>query len=173
MSITYNLFFSESECKNLLPISTNIDITQLRTIMLQVQIQYATPLVCQALYDEIYIQIATNTVTLLNQALLDQIKPMLSWYTLYEFYPFCWSKMREQSVVKQNTPYGDPVGLKDLTYLRGNAKDFADRLSLEFQKWINFNKASYPLYSDCCNSCKCNPCSCNDFMKTTWDFIIS
>lgn len=169
----YNLFISEIEVKNTVPMSTNIDIKQLRTIILQTQIQYITPLICQALYDELSTQIETNTVTVLNQALLDHIKPMLAWFTYYEFLPFNWAKMREQSEVLQNTQFGTPVSQNDLVYIRGNALDFANRLMIEFQRWLNKNKADYPLYSNCCDVCKCNPCGCNsDETKLTTPWFV-
>lgn len=164
----YILFISESELKSTVPISTNTTITSpLRQIMYQAQIQYVRPIICIALYDELILQIETNTVSGLNQALLDQMKPMLAWRILYEFYPFSWEKVREQSVVQQVGTTANPVGIEDLTYLRGNAKNFADRSEIEFVRWLNLNKLDYPLYKcPCPETCSCVECgnlcgSCN------------
>jgi len=166
--MNYVLFISESELKNTVPISTNVTITSpLRQIMYQAQLQYIRPIICIALYEELILQIETNTVTVLNQALLDEMKPMLAWRILYEFYPFAWEKVREQSVVQQIGNTANPISGEDLTYLRGNAKNFADRSEVEFVRWLNLNKLDYPLYKcPCPETCSCIDCgnlcgSCN------------
>jgi len=162
--MNYVLFISETELKNTVPISTNVTITSpLRQIMYQAQLQYIRPIICTALYDELILQIETSTVSLLNQVLLDQLKPMLAWRILYEFLPFSWERTREQSVVQQTGQTAVPVSISDLTYLRGNAKNFADRLQIEFEKWLNKNRIDYPLYSCGCDSgcSQCGELQCN------------
>ncbi len=149
------LFIKESELKDIIPISKNNTITSpLKQSILDAQVFFIKPILCDALYNELSSQIIAGTVSADNLILLDYIKPCLSYYTLYQFLPFTWAKVREQGVVNQTGETASTITRNDLDYLREQAKSSAINYEYNLVKYLKNNSTLYPLYKCDCD-CDC------------------
>jgi len=162
MNLT-DLFITDADFYEVVPVSKNTDVTaSILQMILQSQENYILPIICYDMYDELQLEINTNTVTADNLTLLSYIKQPLAWFTLYEAYPFIWSKAREMGVVKQKNDSVEAVELSDITYLRGQAYKNAQKGIEKLTRYICNNRALYPLIKVItCNSCGVCSTSCN------------
>lgn len=167
MNLT-DLFITEADFYEVVPVSKNTDSTaSILQMILQAQDNFILPIICYDMYNELQEQINTNTLTADNIILLSYIKQPLSWFTLYDLYPFMWTKAREMGVVHQKNDSVDAVGLTDVTYLRGLSYSNAEKGIEKLVKYICDNKSLYPLITVInCNNCgQCsiscgNGCNC-------------
>lgn len=163
MNLT-DLFITDADFYSVAPVSQNTDVTaSILQMILQSQENYILPIICNDMYDELQLQINTNTLTVDNIDLLSYIKSPLAWFTLYEAYPFIWAKAREMGVVKQKNDSVEAVDLTDVTYLRGQAYKNAKKGVERLVNYICNNKALYPLIKVIsCNSCGTCSTGCNN-----------
>ena len=152
------LFINEQQLKDISPISTNVTISSpTRQMILDGQRKYIYPIICQDQYEELQLQIETNTVTPANQLLLTNIKFCLAYYALYMALPFYKLRVREQGVLNQTGDNGTNADLEELKYLRQQITQSAEIWEINLRQFIEDNSVDYPLiYSCSCN--KCQPC---------------
>lgn len=152
------LFMNEQTLKDIAPISTNVTITSpTKQMILDAQRKYIYPIICQDQYEQLQLEIETNTVTATNLALLTNIKFCLAYYTLYMALPFYKIRVREQGPVNQNGDNGTNADLEELKYIRQQVTQSAEIWQINLQQFIEDNSADYPLISSCGCS-KCQPC---------------
>jgi hypothetical protein len=140
------LLISESELKNLTPISKNVDIT---TYLLQsittAQLLYIKPLICKDIWTELQVQaldFVNNQIplTALYQELLDQIKPCLAYYTLYQMLPFIHVKIREIGLIVQTSENSIPADKSDMQSLYQSSLQSAEAFQILLLTWYNENE---------------------------------
>lgn len=152
------LFINEQQLKDITPISTNVTITSpSRQMILDAQRKYIYPIICQDQYEELQLQIETNTVTPENLLLLTNIKFCLAYYTLYMALPFYKLRVREMAVGNQTGDNQVAADLEELKYIRQQVTQSAEIWQINLQQFIEDNSADYPLISSCGCS-KCQPC---------------
>jgi len=152
------LFINEQQLKDIAPISTNVTITSpTKQMILDAQRKYIYPVICQDQYEELQLQIETNTITPANQLLLTNIKFCLAYYTLYMALPFYKIRVREQGPVNQNGDNGINADLEELKYIRQQVTMSAEIWQMSLQQFIEDNSVDYPLISNC-GCTKCKPC---------------
>lgn len=154
------LFINEQQLKDIAPVSTNVTITSpTKQMILDAQRKYIYPIICKDLYEQLQLEIETNIVTIVNQALLTNIKFCLAYYTLYIALPFYKIRIREAGPVNQTGDNGINADLEELKYIRQQVTMSAEIWQINLQNFIQDNIADYPLIANC--SCiECNP-NCN------------
>lgn len=124
------LFTDENYLKNYTPISQNLKWTvPLESALREAQIKYIRPALCTDLYDELELQIANNTLTPANQALLDNyLRPALAYFTVYTLVPMAVFKLRDAGLVQQagGNNFNQTSAIKDIEYFRNFALESAN-----------------------------------------------
>jgi len=153
------LFINEQQLKDIAPISTNVTITSpTKQMILDGQRKYIYPIICQDMYEQLQLEIETNTVTVVNQTLLTNIKYCLAYYTLYMALPFYKIRVREQGPGNQTGDNMINADLEEFKYLRQQVTQSAEIWEINLRNFIEDNKVDYPLIESC-GCAKCKPCS--------------
>jgi hypothetical protein len=152
------LFINEQQLKDIAPISTNVTITSpTKQMILDAQRKYIYPIICQDMYEQLQLEIETNTVTAANLALLTNIKYCLAYYALYMALPFYKLRVREQGPGNQTGDNMVNADLEEFKYLRQQITQSAEIWQINLQNFIEDNSVDYPLISSC-GCAKCKPC---------------
>ena len=146
------------------PIGKNYDYSE---IMLYVPVAteiWIRPLIGNDLLDEIEEQVASNTVSEENAALLTEGKlwQYLCYATCYEGLPFLWANISEVGITLGKSDNSDSITLKDLTYIQQHLRNQVEVLKDSVKRYICEHAAYYPK-ADLC-SCNCDGC-CNHVAK--------
>ena len=140
------------------PIGKNYDYSE---IMLYVPVAteiWIRPLIGNDLLDEIEEQVASNTVSEENAALLTEGKlwQYLCYATCYEGLPFLWTNISEVGITLGHSDNSDSITLKDLTYIQQHLRNQVEVLKDSVKRYICEHAAYYPK-ADLC-SCNCDGC---------------
>ena len=140
------------------PIGKNYDYSE---IMLYVPVAteiWIRPLIGNDLLDEIEEQVASNTVSEENAALLTDGKlwQYLCYATCYEGLPFLWTNISEVGITLGHSDNSDSITLKDLTYIQQHLRNQVEVLKDSVKRYICEHAAYYPK-ADLC-SCNCDGC---------------
>lgn len=140
------------------PIGKNYDYSE---IMLYVPVAteiWIRPLIGNDLLDEIEEQVANNTVSDENAALLTEGKlwQYLCYSTCYEGLPFLWTNISEVGITLGKSDNSDSITLKDLTYIQQHLRNQVEVLKDSVKRYICEHAAYYPK-ADLC-SCNCDGC---------------
>lgn len=140
------------------PIGKNYDYSE---IMLYVPVAteiWIRPLIGNDLLDEIEEQVANNTVSEENAALLTDGKlwQYLCYATCYEGLPFLWTNISEVGITLGHSDNSDSITLKDLTYIQQHLRNQVEVLKDSVKRYICEHAGYYPK-ADLC-SCNCDGC---------------
>lgn len=143
------------------PIGKNYDYSE---IMLYVPVAteiWLRPLIGSDLLDEIEKQVASNTVSEENAALLTEGKlwQYLCYATCYEGLPFLWTNISEVGITLGKSDNSDSITLKDLTYIQQHLRNQVEVLKDSVKRYICEHSASFPLADVC--ACECSCCGNN------------
>lgn len=114
-----------------------------------------------SLLNELSTQFDANTLTTLNNTLLDGgsytydentyffsgLKDCIAYFTWARFIKTDAFKFTATGIVKKNDTLSEPASNKDLQMLSGDALSSADALKLDVIDYLNRNKVSYPLWN--------------------------
>lgn len=143
------LFISEETLKTQSLINMNVDNKLLTSPIKLSQVKYILPVLGTALYEEIQTQISANTVTSLNQTLLNYyIQPALIYYSAGEALPFIHLQFRNGGVNKLIGETIQPADIKEINMLVSSLMDSAQYHAQRMIGYLKQNKASYPLYTN-------------------------
>jgi hypothetical protein len=142
------LIISENYLKEYSIINNNADMKVITPTIQLVQDIYIHPILGSDLYDEIITQINSNTVTSLNQTLLDSyVIPCMLWYVLCECTPVFKYRYMNKGVMVKNSENSTPADLNEIQFLmdkwKNNAEVYAERIT----KYLRKNASSYPEYT--------------------------
>jgi hypothetical protein len=99
-------------------------------------------------YNEIQTQIADNTLTVVNEALVrDYIQPALSKWTEYESVPLLTFSMTNKSLLVRKDDNSDRSSLEELKYFRNSIRDNAEWLLKRLNRELTVNLTLYPTYA--------------------------
>lgn len=150
------LLVDQNDFKNYSNISQNIDTQQLRSSMLTSQMVQIQPCLGVDLYSELMTQKSTNTLTPLNNTLLEYIAPTIVYYTLYDILPTFYARMENKGISTNNETTQSSVDINMIKYLRGEHQIKGDQFKTRLIQYLEDNKSSYPLYISTTN------CGCDD-----------
>lgn len=144
---TINIMMGETYLKQASIINDNADMKVITPTIEDVQRLYIEDLLGTQLYNSILSQIAANTVTSLNQTLLDNyILPCMKFYVLCECTPaFKWRYMNKGVMVK-NSENSSPADTQEVLYLMDKWKNNAEKLAQKCTAYLVSKSATYPLY---------------------------
>lgn len=120
------------------------------------QKMYITPILGQALVEELQTQIkeasvvpapSTNPITPDNQALIMALAPALSFWAVYQGLPFHWAAIVNKGVTLRESENSGAVGINDIAQLRRWLRDDAQRLSSDLAKYLCSCKAKYTTWA--------------------------
>lgn len=144
---TINLMMGETYLKQASIINDNADMKVITPTIEDVQVLYIEDLLGTLLYNEILSQIGSNTVSALNQTLLNSyVLPCMKYYVLCECTPaFKWRYMNKGVMVK-SSENSQPADTQEILYLMDKWKNNAEKLAQRVTNYLCSESASYPLY---------------------------
>lgn len=128
-------------------INDNTDMKIITPTIILVQDKYLEPILGTPLFKEVKDQIQNNTLTSLNQTLLDDyiLKAMI-WYTLHESTPAFKYRYMNKGVMVKNSDNSSAADLDEIKFLmdkwRKNAEYYSERITM----YLKANMNLYPLY---------------------------
>lgn len=123
--------------------SNKVDI---RTQVLQ--LNYIEPILGEDLFDELLEQVEANTLTALNEALIEEIKPALSWLVYSDLVIYLNVSSTASGMVKS---VGESFTLADKEELASISKTAFGHWQTYERRLLRFlekNKTDYPLWDD-------------------------
>jgi hypothetical protein len=143
------LFISEKYYRENSLINENVDSKYLTSTILFAQESNIMRILGTALYNELQSQIATNTVTTLNETLLDEyIAPCLVEYVTAELIPHLNYKYTNKNVSTKNSEYSNAVSLSEIKYLEEKHRNRAEYYAERITRYLMQNANLYPLYNN-------------------------
>lgn len=143
------LIITEHQFKTYTPVSSNLQISSpLTPIILDAQIRYIKPILCDDVYDALQ-ALLPNVVDVNYLALMDKITPCLAQYALYVGIPYFSVKIREVGVVQQTGDRTSQLDISWITYMRADALSSAEMYAIELKKYLLDNKSLFPVCDDC------------------------
>lgn len=149
----YNvLMISEQTLKNNSPITENVDTSELRFSIQMAQNIFVLETLGQNLYNKMLELIQTNDIELSGnthyKVLLKQyITPMLTQYAYYLALDNFFIKFVNIGLQQFRSEQSNPITIKELTYLKNNAKDNAQFLDNLMRRYLVFNTWMFPEYT--------------------------
>ena len=149
----YNvLLISEDKLKSNTPINENVDTQELRFSIQQAQQIFIQESLGTNLYEYILLLVSTGDIELIGkihykELLNNFIQPTLISYSYYLALDNFYLKFVNVGLQQMRSEQGSPVGIKDLMYLKNNARDnsqFNDNL---LRRHLVFNNSLYPQYT--------------------------
>ncbi len=141
------LLISETKLKSFSSIHQNVDSALLANNIKIAQDLHLQNLIGTKFINELYNQVKTNTLTLVNKNLIDEwIAPYLVHAAVFESTPDILFRMMNKSIVVGDTEQGKAISVKEMAYLRDIYQSrfnfYAQRLQDELRNKPNL----YPLY---------------------------
>jgi len=141
------LLVSAKKIKSFTEVNENVD-----EILLLANIQIAQDLGLQGLlgtrfYTHILNAATNSTLTGPELELLqDYIQPYLLWRATWEALPTLYMRVMNKSVIVGSTEQGNPVGTKDLNYLRNIHENRYSFYAQRMMDYLRNNPSDFPLY---------------------------
>lgn len=128
-------------------INENADIKVLTPVIIACQDLYIHPLLGTDLYNEIQSQIAADTVSAANIALLDgYVLPCLLWYVHCEVSPALQYRYMNKGVMSKNSDNSQPIDLGVLKYNMDKWKNLAEMYAQKVTRFLAARTTTYPKY---------------------------
>jgi hypothetical protein len=149
----YNvLLISEQKLKENAPIDQNVDSSELRYGIQQAQSIFLQESLGTNFYEKILEQVQNGDINLpanvKNKELLNNfIQPMLIAYSYYIVLDNMFIKIVNVGLQQFRSEQSNPVGIKEFTYLKNQAKDRAQFLDNLLRRHLVFQNADYPDYT--------------------------
>lgn len=139
---TYSLMISVTDVKQTSYVDENVDDTIIRNVIWNAQQLHIIPLLGTGLYDDIEDAVLNNNPTTDETTLLNKIRPVLIWYTLYDgVIPFA-IKIRNKGIMKSNSDNSQSVDDRDLKWLMDHFKDIAEEYAERCKNYLVENAAT-------------------------------
>lgn len=162
------------------PVGTNVVLTEWQPYMLIVQKIYMRKILGVPLITELQLQIAAAQVeptavpypiTPANKALLNELAPVLAFYTIYQGLPFQWAKIQNKGVTALESENSKALAYEDIAKLRRSTLDDAERLATDLIEYLCRCSAQYPLWAPAKGyGCKDRGIDCGDSERETKPF---
>ena len=149
----YNvLFISEQKLKDFTPLNQNCDTAELRWGISQAQTIFIQETLGTNLFEEMGRLVETgdieNAGKIHYKELLNNfIQPTLIWFSYYLLLDSLFIKSMNIGLQQYRSEQSNPVGIKELQYLKSNSRDngqFNDNL---MRRYLVFNTALFPEYT--------------------------
>lgn len=149
----YNvLLISEQKLKDNTPINENVDSSELRFCIQQSQTLFLQETLGTNLYEYILKLVKDNDIDLpqysnYKELLNNFIQPMLISYAYYLCLDNFFVKFVNVGLQSFRSEQSNPIGIKEFTYLKNNARDNAQFNDNLLRRHLVFNNWKYPQYT--------------------------
>jgi hypothetical protein len=142
------LITSQEVVKHSFSEDKNFQTTKIKgTLIFAAQEKWIRPVLGQNLYIELQNQLNNNSITNLNQVLLnDYVKPCLAYYVKYLALPSLSNPVTNKGPQTLFSEFSKPTTKETSNGLRGTSKTIADALADAMTRFIELNKKDFELY---------------------------
>lgn len=130
---------------------TTFEDTILKDFVIKIsQEKHIKPILTIDLYDEIIAQIQADTVTPLNQTVLDLIEPALAFFVKAESLPDIFAQITSKGIMLNDTEFSSSVSSAQRGEIKSAAFDHAYTLSALITEYLEDEDqdGKYPLYEE-------------------------
>jgi len=135
-------------------ITANIQTQKLKTYLGVIQEQYALKILCKALYDQLLVEIAADTLTDANTALLPFVKDYLIYKTYARYLLNANAMSTPAGIRVQVDATSDPASDKFVAELMRQAGNDANFYQDQLADFLDCNSTDYPLWEDTICDCR-------------------
>lgn len=148
--MNYNvLLVSEQKVKDSTPIQINAESSEIRYAIQQAQSIFLQESLGTQFLEEIFDQVETGTLTVVNEEFLRNFAiPMLIAYTYYIYLDSAFVKIINIGAQQMRSEQGQPIGLKEFSYLKDQARERAQFLDNLLRRHLVFKSYLYPAYTN-------------------------
>lgn len=163
---TTTYILSIEDFANRADITINIQTAKLKSYMGVIQEQFALKILCQALYDQLLVEIAADSLTAANTALMPYLKDYLIYKT-YERYLLNANALSTPGGIRvQSDATSEPASDKYIAELMRQADNDANFYQDKLVNFLDINYLDYPLWADTiCDCSKGRTTKGNSFSK--------
>jgi len=152
MALTTELMSATEIIAKAIP-NADFDVALLDKRILKAQRRYVRDLISEDFYEELQTQIAGGSLTPDNTTLLDDyIKPMLSYYVIYEALPEIRNNITSSGVMENAHEFAQQSSRFDYASLRNqmlaDAEDWRGELIHFIKEEKKDDSSKYPLYNN-------------------------
>ena len=150
----YNvLFVSEQRVKDFTPLNANVDSSELRWGISQSQTIFIQESLGTRLFEKMGELVQTNDIEdpqyiRYKELLNNYIQPTLIWYSYYMLLDSFFVKTVNIGLQQYRSEQSNPIGIKELQYLKDNAKNNAEFNDNLMRRYLVFNSSWFPEYTE-------------------------
>jgi len=154
----YNvLLISEQRLKDNTSINDNVDSSELRFSIQMAQNIFLQESLGTNLFEKILSLVQTSNIDLAGninykELLNNFIQPMLIQYSFYLSLDNFFVKFVNVGLQSFRSEQSNPIGIKEFTYLKNNARDQAQFLDNLLRRHLVFESSKYPEYTEIKNN---------------------
>ena len=144
-------FVTEEFIKDKTNITQNVDAKDIAPyISLSVR-TYIQPILGYRFTKDLLTKYNAGTLSTDEAELVEFIQYVVAFYAAYDAIPNLSFRVSNKGVQSQFGDYTSSEGVATVEYIRNNVLKFAKVNETEMRKWLDLNKALFPLYSDATN----------------------
>ena len=141
------IFITPAYLKSNTPLNKDVDDAIIYPAIVTAQDKHMYNILGSGVYADIKMQVSGNTLTALNQTLLNNyLQPIITWYALAELMPFLSFRMQNKGMEKKHSENSESASIDEIGYIQDRIESTAKSYA---QMCINFlirNNQDYPLY---------------------------
>ena len=142
------LFITEQVLLDNSVLNENISYALVRPTLVKAQEMRIQPILGSTLYTEIVTQINNNSVTALNQTLLDDyIQPALIQWMYYELPSVLAFRFMNKGMVRRSSEESTPMSMEEITRLTDRVKNDAEWYSERITRYLIEHRDEYPAWN--------------------------
>lgn len=143
----FQSFVSEDYLKSTLPISKNLDISEVLPFLEDAELLNIREIIGKPLYDDIKSKYIAQTLSDDEIIMVSLIKKAITWRASEQSLPFLNVKIKAKGPVKMKGEWEEAASLSDVKYLREELRNKADYYEERLLEYICRNSSKFPLYS--------------------------
>lgn len=146
-------YLSVEDLKEITSISNNVDPSFLQPYIKSSEAMFVVPILGIALDTELRSAITANTVTALQQTLIQfYIKPFSAYSSFLSAVPFLAFKATNKGIQRQNSENSEVPAITDINWYRQSIKDIQSFYKTQLEEYLNTNASLYPNYRSNCEN---------------------
>ena len=142
------------------PISININLKQIKPYISIAEKIWLIPVIGLPLYEELLVQVNTNSLTEENSTLYLMLAPYISFAVIYESAPFLMYHFSDVGVTRGKSDNSDSITINEANFISTRLRSTLETLKSNFKKWMDDHSDSFPLYKP--DNCSCDSSECDD-----------
>lgn len=147
------LFISEQILLDQSILSENINYQMIRPTLIKIQEMRIQPVLGSTLYNSIISQITMNTVSVVNQTLLDDyIQPAAIQWLYFEIPSVLAFRYVNKGMVRKSSEESTPMSVDEIYKLQDKMRNDAEWYSERITRFLIENRADYPEFNNPTNA---------------------